>query len=267
MDDEQAAILDDPKEVSVQGAELPDNNSVDEQPENTEVKQELKEESASSQEQPDKKNNSFQEKINKITADKHAERRRADALQRRIDEIDSQSAQPKLPEKQPALEDFDYDDEKFINAKIEYQVNKRALELQEAQNRQTRETGRREVEASFKKKVDDFQKTTPDYQQVVGAIPSLPQETLDVILTADDGEKIAYYLGNHLDVADEIASMSPAQAALRLGRISSNLSNVSTNRNKVSNAPDPVKTISSSGSLEKNLSEMSMEEIFSDNTI
>jgi len=204
----------------------------------------------------------FQKRINKVTADKYAEKRRADELQAKVDELSQVAGQPQsVSEKPPVLEDFDYDEDKFMAAKVSHEVEKKHLEIQERQKEEGRLQKRRETDESYNKKVAEFQKQAPDFQEVVANIPFLPQETLDTLMSAKDGEKLAYYLGQHLDVADEVASLPPNRAALLLGTISSKLSGA-TNNVKVSNAPEPIETVESGGKLEKEMSQMSMEEIY-----
>jgi hypothetical protein len=61
-------------------------------------------------------------------------------------------------------------------------------------------------------------------------------------------------------MADKLATMSPQQAMMELGRISANMS--AQPNIKLSAAPDPIVPISSGGSLSKDLGEMSMDEIY-----
>ena len=59
--------------------------------------------------------------------------------------------------------------------------------------------------------------------------------------------EMIYHLGEHLDLADKIAGMSPLQAMGELGRISLNMS--AQTDVKLSAAPDPIEPLNSGGSI------------------
>jgi hypothetical protein len=203
-----------------------------------------------------------QERFNKITADKYAEKRRADAAEARLRELEA-----KVPQQQPEsvtapkLEDFDYDESKYNEALIDYKVNQKAAQIQQQQEAAQSAAKQQQAAEAFNAKVASFAEQAPDYQEAVGNIPPLPAETLDVVMQAENGPQLAYYLGKHLDIADEIASASPYVAAMKLGAISERLAAVKPNVT-TSAAPDPIEPISSGGSISRDLSEMSMEEIY-----
>ena len=91
MSEEQIAALDETVELEV------NNDQVDEQ-----QTEESNSESAPEQE-PVEKQAGFQKRINKVTADKYAEKRRADELQRQLNELNSKPVVEAA--KKPTLED------------------------------------------------------------------------------------------------------------------------------------------------------------------
>jgi len=117
-----------------------------------------------------------------------------------------------------------------------------------------------ERQANFVKKEAEFIKQAPDYDQVVANVPKLAQEALDVVMHTGDGPQLAYYLGKHLDVADDVASLSPAMAAMKLGQISAQLS-ATVNKTVTSAAPEPIVPVESGGSLSKSDEDKSIDEI------
>jgi hypothetical protein len=97
----------------------------------------------------DPKKSGFQKRINKITADKHAERKRANDLQLELDAIKARQTQE--PQHAPTLEQFDYDEDKFIQAKIDYAVTQKTRELgvqQENSRRQQEQEARQQKYAA-----------------------------------------------------------------------------------------------------------------------
>jgi hypothetical protein len=67
-------------------------------------------------------------------------------------------------------------------------------------------------------------------------------------MTMPNGAEVAYFLGQHLDVADEIATANPMMAAMRLGEIRAQLANGKP-KPKPSAAPDPIAPISAGGKI------------------
>lgn len=203
-----------------------------------------------------------QKRINKITADKYEEKRRADALQSKLDALEANNPQVnQKPTAEPKLEDFDYDDAKFNSAHLDYKLDQRMAQLQVQQSQAQEQKRANEISKNFNVQVEEFTKTVPDYQEVIANVPQLPAQTLDAVMQLDNGAQVAYYLGKHLDVADEIASSSPMIAAMRLGEIRANLAN-NKQKAKPSAAPAPVETLTSGGGVDKDIGEMSMEEIY-----
>ena len=208
------------------------------------------------------KANGVQERINKITADKHEERRqreaeakRADGLQKQLDEI--QAKKPTLME--PTLEGHDYDDVAFNTASVAFQVQeqvKAELVSQKAKQEQlNQQASAQEVQTKFNERATALGKD--DFDAKANAIPELPAGVVDAIMGLENGAEMVYHLGTHLDKADSLANMSPMAAMMEIGRISASMS--IKPETKTSAAPDPITPLSSGGStLEVNEDDMSM---------
>jgi hypothetical protein len=212
------------------------------------------------QQQPGESNSGFQKRINKLTADKHRERRRADDAERELEKL--KTAQQVVPiGGPPKLEDFDYDDEKFFEAKIDFKVKQATSQSRQDETKARARQVRDQANTEFARKIEAS--NIPDYGEVIaglGEITPLPAEVIDAIQQDDRGPELAYYLGKHLDIADKIANASPIQAAMELGKLSAQLS--SGKRNKITKAPAPVKPAASGGAApSKSMDTMSIDEI------
>lgn len=214
--------------------------------------------------EPDEPNR-VQERINKITADKYEEKRAREAEKKRADDLEQrlkalQQAQPEQ-DREPTLEDFDYDDAKFQSALIDYKVNKQAEVMQQNQAKQQQQHEMARIGETFNRREAEFASTATDYTEVIASLPPLSEAVKAALMLSEDGPKLAYYLGKHLDVADEIATATPMVAAMRLGQISQQLTAIpKTAQNSA--APEPVETLSSGGVVNKDLSDMTMDEIY-----
>ena len=203
-----------------------------------------------------------QKRINKITAEKYAEKRKAEDLQRRYDEL--VASQKPAETKAPTLEDYDYDESAFNAASISHQVKQgMATESQRLQTEGIAtklEAANQQRADAFNAQVAEVTLKNPDYQDRIKTLPEFKQETLDAIMSSDKGAEIALALSEQLDLAEEIANASPMVAAMKLGELSARL-NIKAPI-KTSAAPSPIEPLSSGGSLSKDYSEMSMEEIY-----
>lgn len=197
-----------------------------------------------------------QEKINKVIAEKYKEQRRADELQSKLDALEI--AKPALPTSAPDLEDFDYDEDKHNDANIQYQINK-ALEAQkEVQSQQQVTQAKEQLVNDFSTKEAEYISVHPEYAEEVSNLPRFNEDTLNTIFQM--GPQVSHYLAKHLDVAGEVANLSPTMAAVKLGQISMGLS--ADNKTVTpSQAPAPVSTIAGGAAVNKDMSDMSMDEI------
>ena len=206
-------------------------------------------------------NDGVQKRINKITADKHAERRRAEAAEARLKELEEKQAN--APTKAPSLDDpeIDYDEDKYLEARIDYGVKKAAQESRLAQKGQTAQAAREAANSNFAQRVEKV--GIDDYSEVIqGLVDTVPLsvDIVDAIQADEKGPELAYYLGKNLDVADKVAGMPPIVAALELGKISAKLS--SGKPTKLTKAPAPVKQAGAGGGVRKDEKDMTMEEFY-----
>jgi len=178
---------------------------------------------------------SVQKRINKITADKYLEKGRADRLQAQLDKLQSPT-QNDDASNIPNLANYEYDQEKYNSAMIDYKVNQ-AIVNREIENNQV------SISTSFNERIQTFGKS--DFAEKANTIPILPQGVASALMEDDKGVDIIYYLGQHLDVADKLASMSSSQALMEIGRLSGNL----TSTKKNSQAPTPINNLKGSGSV------------------
>lgn len=207
--------------------------------------------------EPTEQETGYQKRINKITADKYREIARANALQQELDDVKAKAQN--AAGVAPRLEDFDYDDEKFLAARIEHQVGIATAKVLDDRRVSTAQVARDEVTRAYNARVTKA--AIPDFGEVIGKLPQLPVGVVEAIQLDENGPKLAYFLGNNRDIADSLVERSPIAAALELGKISAGLSGKKIK--KPSGAPTPVRPIggNAKGSV-KNPEDMSMEEIF-----
>jgi hypothetical protein len=209
-------------------------------------------------EEPEVKEDGFQKRINKVTADKYAEKRRADEAEQKLKELQAAAPVQSVSDA-PKLEDFDYDQDKYNDALIDHRVNAAVNKQVATQKEASSQESAQKAAQAFNERVATFGKD--DFNDVANAIPVLPSGVADALVGAENGAELIYHLGTHLDVADKLSSMTPQMAMMELGRISANMS--AQPETKLSAAPEPITPISSGGSLSKDIGEMSMAELYS----
>jgi hypothetical protein len=196
-----------------------------------------------------------QKRFNKITAEKYAEKQRADELQRKLDE---RQAEPQKASAAPKLEDFDYDDNLHRSALIKYEVAEGMRAQAEESQKATRSASVQAEQDSFNDLVVGLGKS--DFDEVAARVPTLDTALVKELMSSKEGVAMIYHLGTNLDVANQISQMSAFQGMAEMTRISDKLA--AKPIIKLSAAPEPISPITSGSSLKKDFSEMSMEEIY-----
>jgi len=239
VENEQNAAQDDGGFI-IEGGTEPEVNQteVEQTTESAPVESEVSQEA-------EKPTDNFQTRINKVTADKYAEKRRADELQAKLDELNNKPVEQKS--KAPTLEDHEYDDEAFNKANISYQVQQELGKQREAQAKEQAQAKAEQSGAEFNQRVADFGKD--DFAEKAGSVPMLPAGVADALMQSVNGPELIYHLGTHLDQADSLANMTTGQALMEIGRISASMS--VKQEVKTSAAPDPIETLSSGGVVSK----------------
>ena len=205
------------------------------------------------------KGDGFQKRIDKVTADKYAEQRRADELQKwKDDQLAKQAAEKAV---KPKLEDFDYDEEEHNKAVRQHEIDQGvqaalAKKSAEAKAQQQQQDGEK-VLSTFNERVEALGKA--DFDTKANAIPILPNGVVDELMRSEQGAEIVYHLGSNLEIAESLAQMSPGRAMMEIGKLSTRLS--AKPDIKPSAAPEPIVPIKSGSALSSDIGdEMSMDE-------
>lgn len=190
--------------------------------------------------------------------------KRIDELTWRVREYERQLAEAwKPPEPEapkpvsaPKLEDFEYDQSKYLTAMQEWQDARIEARVTERLEKAEKERVAKERARSFEQKQQDFMAKTPDYAEKVlagadrGEWPC-SEVMAELIRESDVGPQVAYYLASNPQVARELTAMGERAAAREMGRIEARFdkSEASTETPKavrVSQAPPPPAKIDSS---------------------
>lgn len=209
------------------------------------------EESAPSNEQaeqqaesaPAEESDKARKRIGKLTARYHEEREQRERLER---ELEAMKASSIADEPEPKAEDYDYDPEKFAEAKAQWAINQdRKKAAREAEVVAAQQSQQRQVD-KYLEKAAAFAEVHQDFKQKVNDMPPMTETVQALLLEAND-PALTYYLANNIDEYGEVLDMGPVQAAMTLGRIADKL-HAPPPRMKTK-APEPPANVGGSGGV------------------
>lgn len=161
-----------------------------------------------------------------------------------------QAPQLLAPPVLPVLDNFE-SFEDFETAKTNYTVARAKYEMQQEVILQQQQRRQQELRSSWEKRLETAAKTDPTVYDVVSD-PSLPvSHNMGVIIqTSDLGVDILKYLNANRQEAARIATMDPIMAARELGAIEAKIRYTPPPEppKKVSAAPEPIPTVTPTGS-------------------
>lgn len=192
----------------------------------------------------DKLTPAMQKRINKLTWEKHEAERKAAA---RIQELEQQiqAKHQEQPSIAPTLAQFDYDDEKYQDAMIDYRV---AQKLKE-QAPQPSAPAVDQVSASFLQRRQKYAEENTEYLQMA-TDPSMANAITpstgmyNYIIAAENGPKLHHHLLNNASEVVRIQALPDWAQGAELAKIESKLS--MAKQKAKSNAPTPVKPVANS---------------------
>ncbi len=206
----------------------------------------------------------FNKKIDKLSSEKYQYRNKAENLERELADLRQQvGTKPSKEKSAPKLEDFDYDEERFSNARVDYRVEVALAARDKVSATQAAQRVESERIGKFVDREHAFEKQAPNYREAIQALPPFQPETLKAFELMENGPAIAYHLAQNAELANKISTLDPVSAAIELGRVSQGLGTTKTKPVRTSNAPAPITPVKSSGgSLSKAPEDMSMDELY-----
>lgn len=222
-----------------------------------------------------KKSNKVQERINKLTREKHelrqtigqADQKNAE-LETRIKALESKPAEVKETLTAPVEDSYEtYSDYERANtdyiAKTAANAAVASVKAENSNRDAIAKEDARKAEldskkASFDEQVDSKREHFEDFDDVAYGHAFMDIDLAEQIMDADKSPELAYHLGSHLDIAEKIFNMPPVQRARELTRLEISLEALAPK--KVSDAPDPITPLGSSEVVEEDPDNMTADE-------
>lgn len=152
--------------------------------------------------------------------------------------------------KEPTLEDFDYDSDAYTAALIDYRVNSKLEEYSSSLKQKEAQMKQQQVLDTFRSKAAQYAAKNPEYSKANQAALYQPvaSHVEEAVITSDVGPELHHYLLDNPDVLDRLNSASPISAAREIGKIELSLT-TKVNKKTISSAPAPIETVTPSASV------------------
>ena len=234
-----------------------------------------------------KESRGVQKALDRLTAEREEQKRRAEAAEARLDRalaalekagVTTQPAQDAaLPNDDPEpvrpTKDAYPDPDSFEQALMDYAEQRaawtakrevRAIEQRTQQEKQAEEIAQaqRAAQQAYTARIEKAKADMPDWDSVATSPDvqvSVPMAA--AILHSENGPQLQYYLGKNPNEAARIRELSPPLQLLELGKIEAKLTAAPAPKPAISAAPAPIRPIAgSAASASKSPEEMSMDE-------
>ena len=207
-------------------------------------------------ERAEKKAKGVQARLNELTADKHAERRRAEAAEQRYLALQQERAnQPRQPQNtgEPQRTDPRFKSyEDYLEARADWRADMRSQQVWAAQAQRSNAERQQhanmqqanEMARAFESRLATDKKSVPDFDAVVADSDLEVANHVGAQVAASEiPAKVMHYLATHEDVVNRLNRSTPFAVARELGAIEATL----RGSRQVSKAPAPGTPVGSKG--------------------
>lgn len=178
-------------------------------------------------------------KISRLYREAAEAKAERDLLRRQLESIQKPAA---AASGAPTLAQFDYDAEKYADAKAEYAKSEALKERDAKQRTESVKQEQERLRAAWEEKVERADSKYEDFDDVVGRIePGTP--FTDAIIEAENAEDVAYYLGKNPTELRRILQLHPRAQVREIGKLEAKLLATPPKPQTPSKAPAPIKAL------------------------
>ncbi len=186
------------------------------------------------QEQQNKGKGGFQKRIDRLTRRNYEQDQRIERLLESQEQLigrlagKSAAAEVKAPVDQKPSPDQFKTYEEYVEALAEFKADQK-IEAKLASHRETEEKNTEDEQlkktfALYNQRVSEAQSRYDDFDEVVGRRDiQIPQAVQMAVIELDNGPDVAYYLGQHPEICQELCQKRPMAAVAMLGRLAATL--------------------------------------------
>lgn len=203
----------------------------------------------------EKRKNAIQRRMDELTADKMAERKRGDDLAAQNARIlalleQGKAAPGQAVQGEPKREQFEsYED--YLIARAEFRAEQKADKRieqsskasEEQRAKQASEEAQRSLERGYAERQKQAAKDITDFNDVMeDADIAVPTQVFNMIMRMPDGPAVAYNMAKNPELAQQFWNNPPELHGILLGQLSATLK---SQQKAASKAPDPGKPVGS----------------------
>lgn len=242
------------------GAQAPDEEvKVDSSTTQTETTPPESEQEDAKQTKPKEPSRS-QKRIGELTSEKYAYKRQLDDALEKISQLEAKTAL-EAPNK-PRFMDYESDDayeaamDEYYSAKAEYEKSQENQQASQQAQMQQQTQERNQSAQLFAQKCREQETHFEDFWTAISEptfcalLNNMNQDIVSLIQGLENGPGVLYHLSHHLDEAEKIVSLPPANAAFEVAKLSSSIKMPTAKT--VSSAPEPTTVPSGSATNQKN---------------
>lgn len=185
---------------------------------------------------PGEGKNRFQRRMDRAYRERAEAQAKAAFYEQQLKELQQKQSAPKTDDGAPKLEDFN-DLQEYAEAYAKHKTAQTIKETEARQRQMAQVSQQQKLIESWESKASRAK--YDDFDEVVGELqPSTPWAA--AIMTADNGDEIAYYLGKNLEEAKAIAALDPVSQIRAIGRLEAKLAANPPAPPPKSKAPPPI---------------------------
>ena len=206
----------------------------------------------------------FSKRIDELTRERYEAQAEAARLREQLENLQRQ-AKPEptklaAPEGKPQRNAYT-SDEDWVEALTAWKARSLIEEDRRVEAERTRQERERQTYTTYVEKADQFLDEHPDFNQVVAGIrvsEDIAGGVQAAIVGRPNGPEVAYYLGTHPELCQELSEMTAADAVAEIGAISLSLMPVQRKSSPQPAAPipAPLEPVGGSTRVARGLSEL-----------
>lgn len=163
----------------------------------------------------------------------------------------------------PKLSEFDYDEDKYNQAFIEWSDKRQEIkETQRAAEREQQEAmhkAQSEYTSSLETALEQGKTKYKDFEKVIyGPGAELSLNLMPSVVFSENAADVAYHLGKNRDLVERLNKMPQMRAVMEIGRLSERLATKAPA--KVTTTPEPITTVGGEEPPTQNLENLSGED-------
>jgi hypothetical protein len=177
-------------------------------------------------EKPKKSSGGFQKKIDRLIKHNATLSEELEATKKRAADLEAKTGKPAEvkpdADPEPKIEDFQTH-ELWVKAQARWEVRQEMKAQREQEAKDAEAARQKEVFDTYNAKVSEAQAKYDDWKEVVGQSVDLPTAVVLAVLEMENGPDVAYHLGKHPELRDQLLEMSNLKAIGKVWRISEEL--------------------------------------------